>query len=213
MVLLKPRRDDLRQLRPKSPNRLHPACPERLTCGLLVACLLIARGSSGAELPERSFVDPLMIDGECANTPIIWATSLRINFDLRNVYQSSTPWTSTIAGSRFERALAEHERPAIVLTSNAEQTPTQENSPAVPNAAVDAPGESGTASQPWSMCTPPDISVCRDLRCFLPRLGRDACGIINWNNAAILGVALGGSLAIRSELDDSVRNYTAEHPD
>lgn len=62
-------------------------------------------------------------------------------------------------------------------------------------------------------CDESPISVYDDLWCSLPRLGRDARGVVNWNNAAILGVALGGALVVRSELDGSVRENTARHPD
>jgi hypothetical protein len=58
----------------------------------------------------------------------------------------------------------------------------------------------------------PSTRFREDLRCCLPRLRDDARGVVNWNNAAILGVALGGSLAMRTELDDDVRRNTARHP-
>ena len=66
-------------------------------------------------------------------------------------------------------------------------------------------------SNAWT--DPPPIRFTDDAWCFILRLGHDAMGLVNWNDAAILGVALGGSLAIRSELDGPVRNWTAEHPD
>jgi hypothetical protein len=47
---------------------------------------------------------------------------------------------------------------------------------------------------------------------FWPTIGNDAKQIVNGKNAAILGLALGGSLVIREELDDDVRRDTAQHP-
>lgn len=47
---------------------------------------------------------------------------------------------------------------------------------------------------------------------FWPMVGNDAKQIVNGQNAAILGLALGGSLVIREELDDDVRRDTAQHP-
>jgi hypothetical protein len=40
----------------------------------------------------------------------------------------------------------------------------------------------------------------------------DLTSLLTWKNAAILGVAAGGTLAIRQDLDGQVRNNTAEHP-
>ena len=62
-------------------------------------------------------------------------------------------------------------------------------------------------------CDLPPIRYVDDAWTFLPRLGHDALAVANWNNLAILGVALGGSLAVRSTLDNTVNNWTAEHPD
>ncbi len=64
-----------------------------------------------------------------------------------------------------------------------------------------------------SACVPAErtIGFRDDLHDLWPRLRDDARGIANWNNAAILGVALGGSLAMRGELDGQVRDEVAEH--
>lgn len=45
------------------------------------------------------------------------------------------------------------------------------------------------------------------------QLKDDAKGVANWNNAAILGVALGGSLALRGDVDNEVRRNVARHPE
>jgi hypothetical protein len=51
-----------------------------------------------------------------------------------------------------------------------------------------------------------------DIRDLWPRLRDDVGGLANWNNAGILGVALAGSLAMRSEFDNDVRDFVAKHP-
>lgn len=57
------------------------------------------------------------------------------------------------------------------------------------------------------------LSFQDDYRQFLPRLARDARGVAQWNNLLILGAALGGSISIRQDLDDQVRESTARHPE
>ncbi|MFT5095107.1 MAG: hypothetical protein ACI93T_003954 [Porticoccaceae bacterium] len=52
----------------------------------------------------------------------------------------------------------------------------------------------------------------RDAIDFWPMVGHDAKQIVTARNAAILGVALGGSLIIRDDLDGQVRRNTAQHP-
>lgn len=47
---------------------------------------------------------------------------------------------------------------------------------------------------------------------FWPMVGNDARQIITAPNAAILGVALGGALIIRDDLDGQIREQTAQHP-
>ena len=56
------------------------------------------------------------------------------------------------------------------------------------------------------------FSVREDLGNFLPLLRDDARGVVNWNNAAILGGALAAAIAIRQDLDGKVRDNTARHP-
>jgi len=60
---------------------------------------------------------------------------------------------------------------------------------------------------------PCEFSVRGDLHRYLPRLRDDAVGLVNWNNAALFGTALGGALVVRSELDDQVRDNTERHPE
>ncbi|WP_166830895.1 phosphatase PAP2 family protein [Thalassoroseus pseudoceratinae] len=56
------------------------------------------------------------------------------------------------------------------------------------------------------------ISFRQDLHDFLGRLGDDAVGMADWQNAALAGVATAGAIAIHQDWDDDVREYTAEHP-
>ena len=62
----------------------------------------------------------------------------------------------------------------------------------------------GLATQP--------ISFRQDLHDFLGRLGGDAAGMADWQNAALVGAATAGAIAIHQNWDDDVRDYTAEHP-
>ena len=48
----------------------------------------------------------------------------------------------------------------------------------------------------------------KDVTEFWPMVGQDAKQIVNSRNAALLGVALGGSLVVREELDEDVRQDT-----
>jgi hypothetical protein len=58
----------------------------------------------------------------------------------------------------------------------------------------------------------PRFNIRDDLGEFLPLLKGDARGVVNWNNAAILGGALAAAIAIRQDLDGDVRNNTARYP-
>jgi membrane-associated phospholipid phosphatase len=119
--------------------------------------------------------------------------------------------SGSVVHSAYEEALLGNEAPAIELTS------ANDSSSAQTSGEVIAPTDDGEQLTAFEACAAsgelPPIRFVDDAWSFLPRLGHDALGLANWNNAAILGVALGGSLAIRSELDGSVRNWTAEHPD
>jgi membrane-associated phospholipid phosphatase len=118
---------------------------------------------------------------------------------------------ATSSAGRFEAALGESERPGVTLTFYEESA--QQQAANNPNQASVAIDQNGQGPRCFEVETP-QLSFTDDLCCFFPRLGHDAWGVVNnWNNLAILGIGLGGSLAIRSELDDSVRNWTAEHPD
>lgn len=52
----------------------------------------------------------------------------------------------------------------------------------------------------------------RDAVEFWPTVGQDAMQVATARSAAILGVALGGALIIRDDLDGQVREDTAQHP-
>jgi hypothetical protein len=48
---------------------------------------------------------------------------------------------------------------------------------------------------------------------FFPMLARDAKGLLNFEDLAVLGGALAGAIVIRQDLDDEVREFTLEHPE
>jgi hypothetical protein len=47
---------------------------------------------------------------------------------------------------------------------------------------------------------------------FLSLLRDDAKGVVNWNNAALVTVALAGAIGMRQDLDEQIRDSTARHP-
>jgi hypothetical protein len=108
---------------------------------------------------------------------------------------------------RWEAAVWRTQRPSIVLVSSEATSVETEEAPLLPEAAP------SSDLQPIDVCQHPPIRFRDDAWDFLPRLGHDAWGLVNWEDAIILGTALGGSLALRGEVDQSVRNWTAEHPD
>jgi len=136
----------------------------------------------------------------------------------------SSLWTVL---SRWEAGLWPPERPGIVRTaSETPPTPLDDEGPLMPPQesliapaqAVASPLQSGSDLQPidGSPCPPicPPLTFTDDAWAFLPRVAHDAWGVVNnWDNLIILGTALGGSLALRGDVDDDVRNWTAEHPD
>jgi hypothetical protein len=75
--------------------------------------------------------------------------------------------------------------------------------------------ETTAAASPFdrALCCPDEtISWREDLRQLCPMLRDDACAVVTWKNAIILGVATGGVLAIREDWDGRVRAETSEHP-
>jgi membrane-associated phospholipid phosphatase len=113
--------------------------------------------------------------------------------------------------SLYEEALLGDEAPNILLTASAESAATHEAGDVIaPTSEADAVTEFESSA---AYCELPPIRYIDDAWSFLPRLGHDALAVANWNNLAILGVALGGSLAVRGTLDGTVNNWTAEHPD
>jgi membrane-associated phospholipid phosphatase len=113
--------------------------------------------------------------------------------------------------SIYEAALLGEEAPTLLLTVAGESAATQESAGVIaPTSDADAVTDFESTA---ACCDLPPIRYVDDAWSFLPRLGRDALAVANWNNLAILGVALGGSLAVRGTLDGTVNNWTAEHPD
>ena len=71
-----------------------------------------------------------------------------------------------------------------------------------------------TDSETGSTETPEEqpVSFRNDLTHTWSQLRDDARGVVNWNNAAILGGALGAALVLRADVDGDVRRDTARHP-
>ena len=70
--------------------------------------------------------------------------------------------------------------------------------------AIDAASSEGAG--------PPIISLREDLKQIPWMLWNDNLALYNWQNAVIIGVAAGGAVAIRDNLDNRVRQETAEEP-
>lgn len=87
--------------------------------------------------------------------------------------------------------------------------------PASESSADDFDGDAVDRESPFEQalaCEPETISWRDDLHQLWPTLRDDACSIVTWKNAIILGVATGGAIAIRENWDGRVRDETAEHP-
>lgn len=56
------------------------------------------------------------------------------------------------------------------------------------------------------------ISFRQDARELPSMLWNDFTSLFTWNNAIVLGLAAGGAIAVRDNLDQRVRRETAEHP-
>lgn len=192
-------------------------------------------GSSSSEtarLATGSTSSPF--GGEVRRTPFWLGTPdlapRFVSIDERRLPSDSFGQSSTVVGSdvssfwnalgRWEARLWRPERPTIILTgaetssiSFADEAPSPHQNdngfaPSWPDGAA-----ADSEFQPIDVCDCPPIRFTDDAWAFLPRLGHDAWGLVNWDNAIILGVALGGSLALRGEVDQDVRNWTAQHPD
>jgi len=182
----------------------------RLGWRLLVAIFLavpLACGKAAAsadELPAPLLAPP---PAPASNTDFA-RSEMRASFPVIAPEPTELP-----RGTRsiYEAALLGEEAPTLLLTVAGESAATQES------AGVIAPTSDADAVTDFestvACCDLPPIRYVDDAWSFLPRLGRDALAVANWNNLAILGVALGGSLAVRGTLDGTVNNWTAEHPD
>jgi membrane-associated phospholipid phosphatase len=172
---------------------------------LLASAYLDRRALAGDELPAR-LMSPNPVMSQDPSRTITDAGRVEFQPPSDNAGENIA-FASPLNNGRFDDALASHERPSLGQASESDPT-----APQVIAAVSDV--EYPNVPPSLEVCSQqPPITLTDDAWCFLPRLEHDAIGLANWNNAAILGVALGGSLAIRSELDDSVRNWTAQHPD
>lgn len=58
-----------------------------------------------------------------------------------------------------------------------------------------------------------ELSLSSDLAAAWARLRDDTYGVLHPNNVLLLSMAGGGAIALRSNADQRVRSFTAEHPD
>lgn len=61
-------------------------------------------------------------------------------------------------------------------------------------------------------CPRLELSFRDDVHDFFPMLWDDAKSVVTRENLVILGVALGGAIALRQDVDGEVRDYTRDHP-
>ena len=61
-------------------------------------------------------------------------------------------------------------------------------------------------------CANAPISFRQDMRDLWPSLRDDTVSLFTWKNALVLGIAAGGAVAMRDNLDQRVRYETLEHP-
>jgi hypothetical protein len=199
---------------------------------------LLLPESSSAETARLAAGPTSPFGGEVHRMPF-WSgkpdLALRfVTIDDRQLPSNSFGQSSTGAGSgfssfwnalgRWESRVWGPERPTIILTGaetssisfegEAPPLPHNDNGFApAPNWPDGAPAQADSDFQSIDVCGCPPIRFTDDAWAFVPRLGHDAWGLVNWDNAIVLGVALGGSLALRGEVDQDVRNWTAQHPD
>jgi hypothetical protein len=76
----------------------------------------------------------------------------------------------------------------------------------------DEPSIIGSEEGTFDPGAPAEISLREDLKQLPRMLWDDNLSLYNWQNAIILGAAGGGAVAVRDNLDQRVRNETAEHP-
>jgi hypothetical protein len=70
----------------------------------------------------------------------------------------------------------------------------------------------GAEGGPFDLSESAPISFRDDLKQLPRMLWDDNLSLFNWQNAIVLGVAAGGAVAVRDNLDQRVRQETAEHP-
>ncbi len=124
-----------------------------------------------------------------------------------NLKYGTQPVSIPLAVDSFRGSLAERAR------SDAGECQTATHS-GVPDDRIVEPD---VASAAENQRTPQQAGIhaqfTSDLHDFLPMVTNDARGLVNWNNLALLGVGLGGALAMRADLDDQVRANTQRHPE
>jgi hypothetical protein len=131
---------------------------------------------------------------------------------------SSAPRTLTLSKGRVNKngggvtaSLPQYE--------NSPDDNSQEAPPVVPEPLTLSPKERGDQTGLTCCSQQPGIGLSpwevfgQDRQDFFPMLARDARGLVNWHDMALLGGSLGGAIAVRQAIDDNVRDYQRDHPD
>jgi hypothetical protein len=67
--------------------------------------------------------------------------------------------------------------------------------------------------RPDNSCLPPLLTWNQDRKRIFSRLRHDARGVVNRDNAIILGAVLGGAIALRQDINNEIRDNTSRHPE
>ncbi len=103
---------------------------------------------------------------------------------------------------------------SLVLCSHKKPAPETADEPVVPASdSVESDQPLAADLIPYGAATDEPFSFRSDLSQSGSMLWDDTKALFNWQNAAILGAGVGGTLAIRSTLDDDVRAATLGHGD
>jgi membrane-associated phospholipid phosphatase len=177
-----------------------------IACGIALAVLAPVRGAA-APPGSPSFVEPFAESQVQHPWVVPAATPIVPTIGTEN---RPAPHFGTAGWARQD---GEHHR--FAGSRGAPDDPAYEH---VPGSAVCGPpvwnhhpGCACPWDDPLGFCHRP-LCFRDDFEQFGGMLWRDARNIVNWNNAVLLGVATGGVIAIRQDLDDRVREYTARHP-
>jgi hypothetical protein len=102
----------------------------------------------------------------------------------------------------------------LTLCSGEATAPTPDDGPLLSESDFADNGKSSVEDHvPYDVAAVESFSFRADLSQSGSMLWDDTKALFNWQNAAILSAGIGGTLAIRSTLDDDVRSATYQHGD